>query len=1564
MSYPPHPTHSDNLTAYRQVIENGISSISRFRSNAPPDLYRQHVRFATLRNQLFILAQHYDLQLADTGPLLPPGASSSGGIAWRLAADCFSVVISAIPADGYSLPPGTTPPEDYPVSVAAVHFEFNQDKPIECSVLTEDIRKRIYYSLWKHVKNLIALYNLPGEIAQRCRAYLCLQALEQDLIALTTAVSNHLPHPATPMSLELTGGSSMKVANTSRDVECLAQSINGSAVGQVVPRTGGCFSCLTYYISPARRLQVLEEIHSRPPTGLKEGSESGMLDGYCASVGLRATANRAQHSLPLVSLVNLTKDADGYNVAQFTTADNITRVTLAAEFFLKLNPPLLFDIDSITEVEAITKIPMDSIRKQEPQSLRYILLCQREQEGLASIDPHFILPNRTQHSYHVLSNSLRGYLVGEIAFTCPSQLPPLIQLLRQKASWLSFVETFMLHPKYNFDKDPELTFHFKVGLPSQKTIIVNLMHPLWDTRMVEVSIDIGDLGVSGARLSGAVIPEYMRRQFDMEPNERMGSEEWFNPTAILSQTHNLPIAMTWLLIRLGCPATRVLTELFPYSGSPTPKKEAKEFNNNKIHRSNLQSKDLIERAISRLHFSNDAAANGVLSGADKISKQILDEARFFFLSGNVLEGIVYDPTANATPNWPAALQPNQQSLPPPPQLPTQQIPQVSRPPLLPPGVMATTPPSVITPDQLSNSSVPTPKQVPEDTFPTSASNNQGYRSIPIIPGVMATPSFSQSAQSMRPPVVSTPTNHTFKPQTPASCGPSMLVSLLDEDSSPQSLPPPPHVGSSAIPPNRIISSPVSAAIHQQNLPSGSPLSNSNHSAHTPPTYLKSSGSSSDVLNHLLTSSSSTSSTTMNQGSSSGATVNPSQSAATKPASITPSDPLVVVPSKKGRKRRMEPPLGATFISALPTRATAMENMKQSSVKAGMISSSKPPPLTTAAPVAKVSVYDFEDCPPASTTSTTSITPPPPLPSQSSQIPPQLPLQPPSQSKPQPFVFNEVTTTPERTTEMKSSLKFVIKTNRACLTGSNPVLEKASSVPKPRTKTVESKPVAYLKQMQQHLPSTSTTQQYPKKERKKRVSSKIKEAVSVPSSQPSLVMSISSPKVFPTNVVPVAQSPQKKHGLMKNKTGRKKTLSTSSAASEPKRHRLMPLEESQQPLEPTGSLGGGNGTNRLIKGYKIPKVRKLSTTSNTNASPSLNNNQEDSNASQTVSQATTASGSSIISPSATGKAPQRSLLYIVENLREKRAVEQSQSQQTMTSGSSATVNTYAAVDGTNSADDTLPLVDSSENLFEKFGNTATPNKPGVGSSSSVSSSTKRLKSTPPPPPSVYDQKDPRITTLEDTSAEHLALVPDVHLATEPEDNAADAILSLDTHSDSQTPPASMDEESVSAGGLIKAPTDTPDSPTESLSSKAFVALSKIIPVTQESTAQPPSQPTAVPTGPFYHKSLPPGRPGSNATRGGGMPRGTGPRFNHLRGSAGWGSRPFNAPMMPRGASGGGPGSGVWGGPPPGGIPPPSGGNWGSHPLPPRASAPPLYRAPPPSSFGSGGGGQSRQPPSKN
>uniref|UniRef100_A0A5K3ERP2 Mediator of RNA polymerase II transcription subunit 1 n=2 Tax=Mesocestoides corti TaxID=53468 RepID=A0A5K3ERP2_MESCO len=1535
MSYSSHLSHIDCLEARRQALETCIETISQIRAVVPQDSYHQHVRFATLRNQLHRIAIQCELQLGNTGPIIPPGLSSSGGIAWRLSADCFSVVISAIPADGYSLPPGTTPPEDYPVSVAGVHFEFNQDKPIECSVLVEDLKRRNYNALLKHVKNLIGLYDLPGEIAQRCRAYLCLQALEQDLAMLATAVSSRIPHAASPMSLELTG-ISCKIANTPNDVNSLAQSINGSAVGQMVQRTGGAFSVLTYFVSAAQkaiaasriRRVINEKEHTQP--------EKGMLGGFCASVGLRATANRIQHSLPVVSLVNLIKDGDGYNVAQFTNADNITRVTIAAEFVLKLHPPLLFDAESISEIESITKIPMGSQTEGQPIPLHHLLLRQHQQESLASLDVHMALPNKSQHAYHVVSSDLRGYVVAEIAFTCPSQLPPLIQLLRHKAAWLSFVESFLLHPKKPTAKDEDLTYKFTVNMPSQTLFLISFQHPICSRRKVQVSIKMGDLGVSEATVCGATLPPDLR----FSAND---SDDVCDPTEILIRSHNLPVSLTWLILKLGCPVARSLTCLFPVlsgSGSPAVAKLSKAAKPVDRFRANC-----VARARRALDLSQDASADGVLAGADKLSEESLRDAQRLLL-GDGGEGgrgpsTLYDPIAGATPIWPVH-QPIL-SLPPPPPLPHLQqfAPGVGTRPLLPPGVMAITPPAGLAPEQPSLS---TPKAI-EDVFSspgaTSISGSQAFRNMPLIPGIMttsqATSLFSQS--TMKPPsscsIAPTP-NMGFKPQTPVSLpssGGSMLVSLLDEDNPPQSLPPPPHVATATLSSNRILSSPATAQVPL----SPSPITAQVPSSHPVPvpttsTYLKSSGST-DVLSHLLMSSNSSAGVT---GSSSG-----SSSAQSLPSSLKPPMPETAS-VKKGRKKRVDSAMGA-FISTLPTRDVIMDAMKQPS---------KPSPVKTAV-LAKESVYDFEDGP-----SSTSIAPPPP----------------------KPFGFAE-NAGPERTAERKSGLKFVIKTNRGGISGGVTTAESTPVVTKPRSKAVEGKPFALFKQLQQQQPPVSS--QHTKKERKRRVSSKVKDI------QPPLVLSITSPKLLSSTAVTASTSSPKKHSLAKGKPGRRKALSTNS---ESKRQRLALEDAATEQGALNSNSAAANSTSRLIKGYKIPKVRKVSSPVSQN-SPLLSSQsmaQEEATKNE-VPVNTLASTSQLSAPNApppslplttsptTAKPHQRTLLFIVENLK-RAAAESGALPQSQQATSTATVEAvYPSADAIGeaggSAEDALATA-SKDNLFEKFGgNATTPTKPSSSSSSQLSSTLKRLKTAPTPGTAAHDPNDAvasnkgpeNLTTSAVTAAEDEATQDD-----DDDDDDAATLSAQDAHSDSQTPPASLDEEAAATlpGGLIKASTDTPDSPTESIGPKSFTSSSKIIPVSQE---PPPgghlpssstSSSSSLSSGsPFFSKSAPSTRLTSTGLRGGMTRGGVGPRFNYPRGV--WGSRPYGSPMPPRGAVGGGrlppPPWAAASVPPP--QPPPGGGGgggWGGGtPRGPGAGGGvPLYRGANPGGGrggGSGGGG---------
>lgn len=116
------------------------------RPHRPPP----HVRFATLRNQLQRIAHQCCIQLHETGPIIPVDISQAGGIAWRLNADCFSIVISAVPPDGFSLPPGTIPPEDYPIVVAAVHFEFNHEK----SIVSWEVSPIFPFSLARYLLNI------------------------------------------------------------------------------------------------------------------------------------------------------------------------------------------------------------------------------------------------------------------------------------------------------------------------------------------------------------------------------------------------------------------------------------------------------------------------------------------------------------------------------------------------------------------------------------------------------------------------------------------------------------------------------------------------------------------------------------------------------------------------------------------------------------------------------------------------------------------------------------------------------------------------------------------------------------------------------------------------------------------------------------------------------------------------------------------------------------------------------------------------------------------------------------------------------------------------------------------------------------------------------------------------------------------------------------------------------------------------------------------------------------------------------------------------------------------
>lgn len=137
--------------------------------------------------------------------------------------------------------------------------------------------------------------------------------MEQDLTLLSVA-----PNPELPQALQLdsasTHPSSYLSPQTPSEVISLARSINGSAIGQLIPRSGGRFTAITYFVSKVQETLNIarltrSRLHKKAGTG--EQSRFQLLGGFSAFVSLRATLDGSQHSIPFMPLVNLVKDENG-----------------------------------------------------------------------------------------------------------------------------------------------------------------------------------------------------------------------------------------------------------------------------------------------------------------------------------------------------------------------------------------------------------------------------------------------------------------------------------------------------------------------------------------------------------------------------------------------------------------------------------------------------------------------------------------------------------------------------------------------------------------------------------------------------------------------------------------------------------------------------------------------------------------------------------------------------------------------------------------------------------------------------------------------------------------------------------------------------------------------------------------------------------------------------------------------------------------------------------------------------------------------------------------------------
>ncbi|KAF7257101.1 hypothetical protein EG68_05822 [Paragonimus skrjabini miyazakii] len=618
---------------------NGLSRIkTKFAQNGSP-----MIRYSLFVNQLKRIALQYDMQLSSRAMITE---SDHRTFVWRLTSECFAVQISylkcAPPAD-YDSSSGSVSVEDF-VVIIGVEFEYNHDKVMPCSDLLADLNLGKFDSLCEHVNNLVTVYAVPGNKIDRARAYMCLEAMEQDLSMLSQVQQfidsnpEHLAKTTFPSLASLRQQQQQHQMSSAGDVFAMQQFVNQSVVGHFRSRTGGRLAQLTYLVTPAQAAVYRATVSSvnatekpvyRSTSVVGRGSADGLLGGFVARVGLRSSvpfAGSNLQQLAFMPLVTIQEDAHGNRVPDFAQPNDINCIAIEAEFVLYLDPPIPMPTEALHQLQQITGLSnvdfMDN-EEQGEQDLIQLILSRHNQKHLYGINTHLQLPNYTQHSYEIRSQ-LRGYMVTKIPFTCSIQLGPIISILRQHASAAAFYETFVLHPQRPVKKDDALTFHFLVNIASVDHVHVQFDHPCDVNRTVHLDIEIGPFGV----VKTLVNRNYTRglsQPSNGPANDLVGANEHgvmtLDPTPILTRSHALPIAMVWLFIALECPVHRQL----PYRGHPSVPTSDEMLGSVDLTFHCTTPKllnhlrNMLDRARSNVIIQGATGSGGVLSGADRFA---------------------------------------------------------------------------------------------------------------------------------------------------------------------------------------------------------------------------------------------------------------------------------------------------------------------------------------------------------------------------------------------------------------------------------------------------------------------------------------------------------------------------------------------------------------------------------------------------------------------------------------------------------------------------------------------------------------------------------------------------------------------------------------------------------------------------------------------------------------------------------------------------------------------------------------------------------------------------------
>lgn len=368
-----------------------------------------------------------------------------------------------------------------------VHHECSNESESEPHLI-EVLRKGDFIDFTQQLEGFQSIYQLNAESKIKSKAFIAIQALENDL---TNIFNIESMQSVPPESLVL-----------------------ASSVGLLTKRHGGHPMRLLFFIRPTELLNLEQRRMDSLTNALQSAATAKKTIGNSVTINLEAAApsNKLQIS-PL--LIKSSKSDGNFSYNQINLHNS---TMLPAAFVLRLNQGLPVTSQIVDDIKKITNLGVfgdetpvtiklensstaSEDRNDEPASL-INLIVNRESQGSYDNGQKglFVSLADQSHCYFVADNAeLTGTIIKSIQFTEPIHVTKIIKLLRQQAIFNALIASCVRKQNNRQDFD---CYMFEVNVVSLQFIQIFVEHPIKES-IVTVELDLSDVKQVNCKINGS-----------------------------------------------------------------------------------------------------------------------------------------------------------------------------------------------------------------------------------------------------------------------------------------------------------------------------------------------------------------------------------------------------------------------------------------------------------------------------------------------------------------------------------------------------------------------------------------------------------------------------------------------------------------------------------------------------------------------------------------------------------------------------------------------------------------------------------------------------------------------------------------------------------------------------------------------------------------------------------------------------------------------------------------------------------------------------------------------------